>query len=150
MNVRCNSFILLALLPGTAFGLIVFDASNRTDNTFNTTAPINGSPSSSMAQQQRTVSGSPTIDSSAVYIGNGYVLTANFRKSFTQTHRFCQGRAVTPGHRSCGLSQRQITNPSLAAEWLARNAATCLASVRDGRSVHLTSNGYNFPFSSAR
>ena len=77
MNVRRNIFILLASLPGAAFGLIVFDASNRTDNTFNTTAPVNGAPWSNVAQQQRTVSGSPIIDSSAVYIGNGYVLTAN-------------------------------------------------------------------------
>ena len=62
-------------LPSLAFGLIVFDASNRTDNTFNTTAPSNGAPWANVAQQQ--ITGSIIIDSGAVYLGNGFVLTAN-------------------------------------------------------------------------
>lgn len=77
MNVRRNIFILLTSFPSAAFGLIVFEASNRTDNTFNTSAPSNGAPWANVAQQQRMVSGSTIIDSSAVYLGNGYVLTAN-------------------------------------------------------------------------
>ncbi len=72
MNVRRNIFILLALLPGTAFGLIIY---GDTGGSTYTTAPSSGAPWSNVAQQQRT--GSIIIDSSAVYIGNGYVLTAN-------------------------------------------------------------------------
>lgn len=72
-------YFLLAVicLPQWAFGLIVVDGKSRTDNTFNTTAPSNGAPWSNVAQQQRVESGTTIIDSSAVYIGNGYVLTAN-------------------------------------------------------------------------
>ena len=72
-------YILLAVLclPHGASGLIVLDGKSRTDNNFNTTAPSNGAPWSNVAQQQRVVSGTPIIDSSAVYIGNGYVLTAS-------------------------------------------------------------------------
>jgi hypothetical protein len=67
--------VTMAALPGASFGLIVYDAANRTDNTFNTTAPSNGAPWVNVAQQQRT--GSIVIDSGAVYIGNGFILTAN-------------------------------------------------------------------------
>jgi len=47
-------------------GLIVLDSRTSTSNAFNTTAPINGSPWSNVAQQERLVSGSPIVDSSAV------------------------------------------------------------------------------------
>ncbi len=75
MVSKCLSLIFCSVFQCTAFGLIVFDVSNRTDNTFNTTAPSNGAPWANVAQQQRT--GSIIIDSGAVYLGNGYVLTAN-------------------------------------------------------------------------
>jgi len=71
-------------------------------------------------------------------------------KNSIRIHRFCHGRAVTPGHRSCGRAQRQMTNPSPVREWSARKAATCLASLREGRSVHFTSMGNSFPFISTR
>ena len=65
------------LVTNVSWGLIVLDSRTSTNNAFNTTAPANGAPWSNVAQQERVVSGTPTIDSSAVYIGNGYVLTAN-------------------------------------------------------------------------
>jgi hypothetical protein len=70
MSVRSTLLGLLVSVPCTLLGLIVFDAENTSD-------PGTGAPWSHTAQQQRLVSGLPIIDSSAVYIGNGYILTAN-------------------------------------------------------------------------
>jgi len=77
MPLRFYFLLAVCCLPLWASGLIVVDGKTRSDNTFNTTAPSNGAPWSNVAQQQRMVSGTPIIDSSAVYIGNGYVLTAS-------------------------------------------------------------------------
>jgi len=70
------SLLVCLLAPQISWGLIVLDSRTSTNNAFNTAAPTNGSPWSNVAQQERLVSGSPIVDSSAVYIGNGYVLTA--------------------------------------------------------------------------
>jgi hypothetical protein len=68
--------VLSLLAPQFSWALIVLDSRTSMNNSFNTTAPANGAPWSNVAQQQRMVAGSPIVDSSAVYIGNGFVLTA--------------------------------------------------------------------------
>lgn len=68
--------IVCLLFPPVSRALVVLDSRTSTNNAFNTSAPANGAPWSNVAQQERLVSGSPIVDSSAVYIGNGYVLTA--------------------------------------------------------------------------
>lgn len=68
---------LSVLLGRAAAGLIVYDSASSTNNTFNTSAPGAGSagdgaPWSHVAQQRLN----SIIDSSAVYLGNGFVITA--------------------------------------------------------------------------
>jgi len=74
--IRRICLIVCLLSPPVSRALVVLDSRTSTNNSFNTSAPANGVPWSNVAQQERLVSGSPTVDSSAVYIGNGYVLTA--------------------------------------------------------------------------
>jgi len=96
--------IFLAVFPCTAFGLIVFDASNRTDNTFNTTTPSNGAPWANVAQQQKGTA----IDSSAVYIGNGYVLTANHTNAPTSVILDGIGYSVDPSFPSIAFTPTDL------------------------------------------
>lgn len=77
MPPRIVILALMMCLPRVAVALIVLDSRTSTNNAFNTAAPVSGAPWSSVAQQQRLVSGNPIVDSSAVYIGNGYVITAS-------------------------------------------------------------------------
>jgi hypothetical protein len=70
ISILLSVLALTLALPGVAFRLIVGDTGGSTY----TPAPVNGASRANVAQQRTC---SIIIDSSAVYLGNGFVLTAN-------------------------------------------------------------------------
>jgi hypothetical protein len=72
---RLDAFAFIAVLAfaRAAQGMIVYESGTSLDNTYNTSAPGNGSPWHYVAQVTNT---DPSTNASAVYLGNGYLITA--------------------------------------------------------------------------
>lgn len=93
--------ILFFLLPRAAFGLIVY---GDTGGSTYTTAPASGAPWVNTAQQQTGAA----IDSSAVYIGNGCVLTANHTNAPTSVILDGVGYSVDPSFPSIAFTPTDL------------------------------------------
>jgi hypothetical protein len=63
-------FVAVAIFARTAQALIIYESGSSTDDTYNTTAPSDGSPWNYVAEVG-------TDNASAVYLGNDYLITAN-------------------------------------------------------------------------
>lgn len=78
-GARCLGFLALFAFARASSAMIVYESGDSLDNTYNTTAPGNGAPWNYVGQVTNTGTTpetGPGTDASAVYLGNGYVITA--------------------------------------------------------------------------
>ena len=70
----CFGFFAAFLFTRAAQALIPFDTGTDVDNTYNTTAPLNGAPWNYIAE---VTNSDVSTDASAIYLGNDFLITAN-------------------------------------------------------------------------
>ncbi|HWB60232.1 MAG TPA: hypothetical protein VG733_12120, partial [Chthoniobacteraceae bacterium] len=73
-TARVTAFLAVFAFVHAARALIPYDTGTDTDNTYNTTPPLNGAPWNYVAE---VTNADVSTDASAVYLGNGFLITAN-------------------------------------------------------------------------